>query len=104
MGDHKFTGQVELRRVINVVVRNQTKDSSLGAVLAKSLASIGEEELKRVRSFLIENSLNTRYLMQTRLKYLLNALANTTEHVLWNLVNKTEPLSWNVTRVLSFYI
>ena len=104
MGDHKFTGQVELRRVINVVVRNQTEDSPLGAVLAKSLASIGEEEIKRVRSFLGDNSLNMRYLLQTRLKYLLNALANTHEHVFWNLVDMTEPILWNLTRVFILYI
>ena len=48
----EFTGQVEPRRVINADVGNQTEDPSLGAFLAKFLASTGEEELKRVRSFL----------------------------------------------------
>lgn len=60
MGDQKFIRQVELRRVINAAVGSQTEDPSLGAGHAKALASLGPEELKRVRTFVAENSLKAR--------------------------------------------
>lgn len=70
MGDQKFTRQVELRRVINAAVGSQAEDPSLGTVHAKALASLGPEELKRVRSFVAENSQKAR----ERVKFLNEAI------------------------------
>jgi len=70
MGDQKFTRQVELRRVINAAVGSQAEDPPLGTVHVKALASLGPEELKRVRSFVAENSQKAR----ERVKFLNEAI------------------------------
>ncbi|KAJ7516526.1 hypothetical protein O6H91_22G061500 [Diphasiastrum complanatum] len=55
LGEQKFARQLELRRAINAAVGSSTDDPSLGSVQAKSLESLGIEELKRIKSSILDN-------------------------------------------------
>eukprot|EP01018_Ginkgo_biloba_P012311 Gb_07255 [translate_table: standard] len=70
MGDQKHARQVELRRVINAAMGSVAEDPSSGAVQAKPLASLGGEELRRVKANVSDNSLKAR----ERVKFLNEAI------------------------------
>ena len=69
LGDPKANRHAELRRAINAATGSQVEDPTLGNLQAKSLESMGVEDLKRVRSSLLDNAWRSRYakvLLNTR--------------------------------------
>jgi hypothetical protein len=57
LGDFKGN----MRRAINAATGSQVEDPALGNLQAKSLESMGVEDLKRVRISLIDNARRSRY-------------------------------------------
>lgn len=59
LGD--FKGNRHVRRAINAATGSQVEDTTLGNLQAKSLESMGVEDLKLVRISLLDNARRSRY-------------------------------------------